>query len=646
MGEPESSLDRIALIKNHCSDPENQSSVMYQCTHCNEYYCKIEDLEFHISKITNEIESESQQNCNDEMHEHRNIYASKSQSELDESLYLKQYQNFLYKQPQENSLSVYDFNEIDEHETITEEKSNKAPTKIVSKIGVKECHMVSSSAKAFTMRWRKIWRRRELCEDSYNLKCPCSFNSNKINLMQDHIRDCKFRKKFEDRAKDLSKALQKVENVTEIDENIEIINLKKEPMYICKCGSRFQSKEMLDVHNSSSHLKLKPSCPFCSFTSIRDNEEKGVIWHMRRRHKKQLHQFQCKICQAVFDKMKSITKHLKAVHYIANDKNILDYKVVSSDVIKQNIRQRCAKGEYKCLHCDVTFISKQLLMLHEEYFHESQSRFTKIMNPSNLSSCSQCGFHVISKNPYKNLYQHVSQVHENMKLFQCQLCNTFFGSTQNDVINHIECVHKLKAEQKDVKSIKNEQHLNSNVLDDYDTESNECCLVCNKNNCSSMDELKEMDALINNHPGEKKFNSIKQQCLSYYEAISKQNYKNISEAISNSNLFDTNQLIRKVETKEEIDCKSDDDDVSNCYRLGEGYLANTDSNSDEGLLDEDIASNTVSERPERETELSSRGEKSLFKATIFIPTSCLENIEPALFHCTTNETSKKEWMSE
>merc|ERR1719232_2259842 len=104
-----------------------------------------------------------------------------------------------------------------------------------------------------------------------------------------------------------------------------------------------------------------------------------------------------------------------------------------------------------------------------------------------------------------------------------------------------------------------------------------------------------MEALIKNYSGERKFNSIKQQYLSYFEAISKQNHKNISEAISNSDLFDTNLLSRKVETEEEIDCKSDDDDVSKCYRLDDECLANTDSNSDEELLGDGIASNTAIE---------------------------------------------------
>merc|ERR1712179_116660 len=118
-------------------------------------------------------------------------------------------------------------------------------------------------------------------------------------------------------------------------------------------------------------------------------------------------------------------------------------------------------------------------------------------------------------------------------------------------VKHIKQAHRLKEENSWDETIKREQD-KINILTCSDAEMDENCLICNKISCFTGEETKLLCSSGKTN--------ICQQCSSDYKEMCEENYDNISQALSKSELFESNDLIdQRGKSEENIDTESDDD---------------------------------------------------------------------------------------
>jgi len=187
------------------------------------------------------------------------------------------------------------------------------------------------------------------------------------------------------------------------------------------CDKMFKLREVMQRHIKSVHMLERTICSNCGAAVI------NLSYHLETCNKDNLDNITCKICKKQFSCKMYLTTHIKTVHgptalevctvcgkSVKNVKSHIKWKH-SDNVQKTNLCE--VEG------CDAMFRTKTELRTHNSRVH--------------MDVKTQC---TICLQWYKNLAEHVSQVHQQDRKHVCSQCGKQFFKN-SDLKTHIERVH-------------------------------------------------------------------------------------------------------------------------------------------------------------------------------------------------------------
>ena len=210
---------------------------------------------------------------------------------------------------------------------------------------------------------------------------------------------------------------------------------KKDLVECDECNETFDryylKSHIAQVHEQKSKIK----CEICD-KMIGGNKQHLVI-HMKKVHSNTLEEeYKCAHCDKMFHTKEKLIRHIQYLHetiIITNVCNLCNKRFQSKGKLKAHQlswhSSKMDQNSHKCHICDFLFVEKYKLQIHIRDIHEKKK---------NNIVCNQCDNKFVSD---YSLRSHVELVHKNMKAHQCQECKSYFFNV-NELKNHIERVHK------------------------------------------------------------------------------------------------------------------------------------------------------------------------------------------------------------
>ena len=239
---------------------------------------------------------------------------------------------------------------------------------------------------------------------------------------------------------------------------------KKE--YSCEfCVKPFSSKKLLRIHTNKDHLS-KMYCRHCKISLSTEEHDEHLLscctegnvkceyceidfncstilmGHQTRKHGKPRtnKELSCEICLKTFSKVRYLTEHKRKIHEGIKRKDESLFKCEFCDKtfetnLKLDSHQRLAHKQprQKCGLCVKTFLTKRLLKIHIQNFHD--------LGQKNKITCEYCKKVFIR---YNSIRRHIRDVHEKKRDHKCYICHKTF-QRHVQLTTHIELIHNLES---------------------------------------------------------------------------------------------------------------------------------------------------------------------------------------------------------
>lgn len=198
-------------------------------------------------------------------------------------------------------------------------------------------------------------------------------------------------------------------------------------------------------------------CPYCDARYDKPKRRTDHIWAA---HKKQTPnaEFSCAECDRTFARKQSLVDHVNAIHDKTTvhkcDHSGCAYESFNLRTIYQHKRKVHLFLHYKCFQCDRTFVSKPGYNMHIAAVHKKMSfrcncgkeyntwanlvRHKRFTHQGFRYTCDRCGDKFTS---ITNRDDHISAVHDKIKLYKCSQCGETFGA-QSNLMRHVKIVHE------------------------------------------------------------------------------------------------------------------------------------------------------------------------------------------------------------
>ena len=198
-----------------------------------------------------------------------------------------------------------------------------------------------------------------------------------------------------------------------LDKHIRSVHDDREVYGKCDiCNKEFYTLGGLRTHKRVVHEKKQKLCNLCGKETI------SLIQHLKNFHSDD-RSHKCSDCEMAFKTLPHLNRHLKAVHKRNESKihkcTICNREFTEAYNLKAHVNSVHEKMKnYSCSFCKTLFFSQREVKRHEEDVHHGEGK--------NIQ-CSQC---TKTFSSIRLLKAHVKFVHENVKKFQCQLCQKAF----------------------------------------------------------------------------------------------------------------------------------------------------------------------------------------------------------------------------
>ena len=204
-------------------------------------------------------------------------------------------------------------------------------------------------------------------------------------------------KKFKSNQCDKSFSIQKylTKHIFRIHQSIT------ENMFECDlCEKMFFNKDTLNIHKRNVHAEKYSYCKVCNkkFSSTSNMKLHIDAVHLG------VKRYQCKLCHESFSHSNVLKSHSKRVHE--------------------------GTASYKCLICEKVFHLRSDLLLHIKRRHENRQ------SPNEI--CPYCNKQFKSGSRF--LREHIENIHNKVKNYACDLCDTTFGG-QSLLKVHRKTIH-------------------------------------------------------------------------------------------------------------------------------------------------------------------------------------------------------------
>ena len=272
-----------------------------------------------------------------------------------------------------------------------------------------------------------------------------------------------------------------------VREHKKVVHENNGRYYTCEqCNKPIKgSRDSLQKHIESVHLKLKSTCDICKkeFAKWSLQEHKKIAHEIRPmfpcnlcnkefktrsralEHKKAVHENNgryktCHLCNkrikgsrdtlqkhvdAVHDKLKStcdicnkefskwsLSEHKKTTHEINPmfTCDLCNKEFKKRSYVREHKRKMHEKTNFPCDQCNEEFSQQNSLLTHKILVHEINPRY---------STCWQCNRPI--KGGRDNLQRHIETVHEGLKKFECNVCGKKY-SRRSRVLQHKKSAHE------------------------------------------------------------------------------------------------------------------------------------------------------------------------------------------------------------
>ena len=287
--------------------------------------------------------------------------------------------------------------------------------------------------------------------------------------------------------------------------------------------------------------------------------------------------FQCGLCNLVFEKSKDLQKHIRNLHEEKLDPNIVDCNYCGLSFPEKNMVTHMAlthrnielahENIYECDLCENKFSHNSNLKRHKRKVHNLILEAPQHEPKKTDVKCEICGKFLRHRS---NLRKHIDAVHKGLKKFHCQICQLSVTSLMS-LQRHLRRIHNVIDPKKSSTKSKNENceicgELFENILylqEHINLAHNDINVVYKCETCGDI------------------FNSLEEQALHVQKS-----HKNEENSLENSNYE------IKIEQPDEVSEK-----LANSQELSEikqennfekpEYLVNNSTN-DNGNFDENF----------------------------------------------------------
>ena len=187
------------------------------------------------------------------------------------------------------------------------------------------------------------------------------------------------------------------------------------------CDNVFEERRYLMAHKRKYHLDSKVFN--CKIDNKTFNSWKTLDRHFADHHKPPL--FNCKNCDYKCGNTDSIYQHIKYHKPKDLSCDLCEFKTNLQNVLKNHMNFVHKKQKIDCNQCDKTFTNQSSLYCHKKFFHEAQRLY-----------CTLCPFKTVSRH---HLKVHIGSEHEGSK-FDCEKCD-YTTHRLNTLKMHEKTVH-------------------------------------------------------------------------------------------------------------------------------------------------------------------------------------------------------------
>lgn len=139
----------------------------------------------------------------------------------------------------------------------------------------------------------------------------------------------------------------------------------------------------------------------------------------------------CALCNSTFETFKMLLQHMNG-HYRNYICDVCDMGFINKHRLKNHQRTH-EIGDFQCAFCDKVFTTRVRKMCHEKYTHNTSARYT-----TNCPHCNQ------SFNSYYQRNRHMVQEHNSVAAtYKCNICDKSF-ILKSKLTSHIKKVHLME----------------------------------------------------------------------------------------------------------------------------------------------------------------------------------------------------------
>lgn len=200
------------------------------------------------------------------------------------------------------------------------------------------------------------------------------------------------------------------------------------------CASIFNTREDLENHIKSDHLKVGTSNPHKRKINLFDNTDHQCKFCKKtlsgayelERHVQILHEgirdYNCRYCGKTYGSPGNLTRHLNAKH----DGGEPFLNELKPDSMLSSVMNTLSNAKV-CHMCNKEFTNKTQLRTHLSIYHLKEQR----------SKCLQCETYI---NTHSDMRKHVRDVHDKRRSHKCQECGK--GFTQKTFLERVSTINK------------------------------------------------------------------------------------------------------------------------------------------------------------------------------------------------------------
>ncbi|CAG9789657.1 unnamed protein product [Diatraea saccharalis] len=139
----------------------------------------------------------------------------------------------------------------------------------------------------------------------------------------------------------------------------------------------------------------------------------------------------CALCNSKFETFKMLLQHMNG-HYRNYICDVCDMGFINKHRLKNHQRTH-EVGSFKCAYCDKVFTTRVRKMCHEKYTHNTNARYT--------TTCPQCDQSFTS---YYQRNRHMFKEHNSVAAtYKCNICDKSF-ILKSKLTSHIKKVHLME----------------------------------------------------------------------------------------------------------------------------------------------------------------------------------------------------------